>query len=517
NDPMIRHFKVPRSWAYTPADTLAGGAWDAASPETVGQFSGVGYAFAQHLRAMLEDDVAIGIVNSTWGGSRIEPWMSAAALGTTPEEAEAAEKARVNARLAGLRDLLGELPAEDAGLVDGAALWADPAYDDSSWGTIELGANWESAGYPDLDGVAWYRTTFELTEEQADLPAFVILGMIDDSDQAWINGVSIGSTDMAYNRERRYRVRPSALRPGRNVLAIRVEDFGGGGGINATGNPLSFQSPSGSLLLDGPWRFKVARVDADFSFDKNQIPTLLYNAMIAPLQPFPVRGVIWYQGESNAGTVDDAKAYEDLFAGLIQNWRSDWASPELPFFWAQLAAYHEEDTEPPAESPWATHRASQTAALELPATGQAILTDLGDARDIHPRNKKDVGIRLAQTALNVAYGREDVPRSGPTYAGYELNESRVTVTFDHVGEALMSSGDAVEGFALQSEDGTWAWASAEITGPNTVSVYAASIPAPVGLRFAWADNPSRANLYASNDRPAVPFQIGDLTNRGSSP
>ncbi|HEX9659717.1 MAG TPA: AGE family epimerase/isomerase, partial [Rhodothermales bacterium] len=207
DDPLIRQFKVPRSWSYSPESELAGGEWVVASPETSGDFTAVGYFFAEELRKHI--DVPIGIINSTWGGSAIEAWISAPSMGMTDEDLAGLEdrlRAETEQALARLKSLIGDFPTSDAGLIDGVAYWADPEMDDSDWAVIQVPSLWESVGYDGLDGVAWYRTTFRLTQEQVAQGATLGLGPIDDSDITWVNGEQVGSMINAYSRARLYSV-----------------------------------------------------------------------------------------------------------------------------------------------------------------------------------------------------------------------------------------------------------------------------------------------------------------------
>jgi len=234
------------------------------------------------------------------------------------------------------------------------------------------------------------------------------------------------------------------------------------------------------------------------------VPTLLWNKMIHPLLPFPIKGVIWYQGESNADRMPDAAAYPELFAAMIRSWREEWRQEDLPFLWAQLANFMEVNDDPSAESNWAVLREAQSAALALPHTGQAVLIDIGEADDIHPRNKEDVGRRLALAARKIAYG-EDVVFSGPTFRTCEFRDGRATVSFDHVGSGLITRGDAPRGFAVAGPDGRFVWANARIDDDRVV-VWSDAVPDPVAVRYAWANNPASANLYNAEGLPAGPFR-----------
>jgi len=506
-DTGIRHFKVPRSWSATPAEELVGGSWQPADSDHVGDFTAVGYFFARQLRRDI--DVPVGLVNSTWGGSRIEAWMSARSLEMGSQDVERVleqEKQYEQEIRTAIEALVGTAPDQERGLVGDRAPWADPALDDSSWSDITVPSLWESQGYEGMDGVAWYRTTFQLTEEEAHAGVVLGLGAIDDSDISWVNGHEIGRTENAWTEPRVYEVPPEFLVPGRNVIAIRVEDPQGGGGIHGHPSLLYVEVAGQRRSLAGIWRFAVDRFTVNLEDHKRVLPTLLYNAMLAPLQRYPIRGILWYQGESNADTLEDALAYGDLFVDMIRDWRHSWQDDELPFVWAQLANFNPPPTEP-VDSAWARMRESQSSALTLPRTEQAVLIDVGEALDIHPRDKQAVGYRLALAARAVAYG-EDIVGSGPTYRGHTLRGDRIEIAFDHVGEGLVArdpAGVSLRGFAIAGADRQFVWANASIEGDRVI-VWSPEVTAPVAVRYGWADNPAGANLYNRSGLPAAPFR-----------
>ena len=505
DDPRIRNFRIPRSWSYSPADTLVGGEWEVSDRAHVGGHSAVAYFFARELRGHV--DVPIGIIDNSWGGARLEPYMSADALGLDAAGAaqvRALQQAREEELRRGLEARIGELPTSDPGLVDGRAVWADPSLEDGDWARIRVPARWEEAGYNGLDGVAWYRRDITLTAAAAASPVHLGLGMIDDGDRTWVNGVEVGGMEMAWNQPRRYRVPADVLREGRNVVAVRVVDTGGGGGIHGPEELLYLETAEGRRPLAGEWRFRIGVV-ALGSGDMNQVPTVLYNQMVHPITDYPVRGVIWYQGESNAYP-GDAYEYRELFKTMIRSWREAWGR-ELPFLWVQLANFMQpgDGTEP---SDWAMLRESQTAALALPGTAQALAIDIGEADDIHPRNKQDVGARLARAARAVAYG-QDVVYSGPVYRSHTVRpDGRVEIAFDHVDGGLVARGGTLGGFAIAGEGGEFVVAEARIEGDRVV-VWSEAVPDPVAVRYAWADNPVTANLYNEEGLPATPFRTDE--------
>ncbi len=510
-DPMIRHFKVPKSWSGQPEKQLAGGEWLASSPQVAGDFSAVAHLFARELRKR-DRNVPVGIVDSTWGGSRIEAWMDAQALGLDAQQVEARSRELREAderALAQTQRNLARwtLPADDAG-------WQAADADESQWVPIKAPALWESVGWNGVDGVAWYRGTFTLSAAEAKAGVVLGVGRIDDSDVTWVNGVQVGETRMQYNLPRRYQVPVGALRAGVNHVAVRVSDFGGGGGIHGDASELFVQPRGGAARpLDGAWKFRVASATTVALIDdKNQHPTLLYNRMIHPLQPYPLRGVIWYQGESNAGTVQDATRYREQFQALIRQWRTQWNAPQLPFLWVQLANFgsgaDRVDALGNVESPWAVLRESQSAALALPAAAQAVAIDIGDSGDIHPLNKQDVARRLALGARHV-FG-ETLVYSGPTYKAMKVEGNRAVLSFDLHGSALAvrGGGAVVQGFEIAGADGRFHPAQARIAGA-TVVVQGDAVSKPTAVRYAWRDDPKQANLVNREGLPASPFRAGN--------
>ncbi len=529
NDRLLRQFKVPTSWSNTPEDDVVGGEWTPADPQHAGDFTAVGYFFARELRNAV--GVPIGIINTTWGGSNIETWMSRRALGLTDSgwaAVLAADESYNRALRDSLRAKYGALPTKDSGLVNDKALWAEPSLDDSRWSDMPVPSYWEPNGYPGMDGVAWYRVAFDLDAREAQRGVTVTLAAIDDDDITWVNGVEVGRTT-GYNVRRVYKIPQHALHTGRNVLTVRVTDGGSGGGINGAAS-LSFDDRT-ERSLAGRWKFKVGEVS--FNPDGqhiNKIPTILYNRMLHPLLPFAIKGVIWYQGESNANNVAQAAAYRDQFSSLITSWRREWGqqndrqekdvtlrsvatkdrSPSkavpFPFLWVQLPNFGAADASPPAQSGWATQRESMAAALSLPNTGQAITIDVGEANDIHPRNKLDVGVRLARVALETVYGQK-IASSGPTYRSHRILGDTIVVDFANAdGGLVVSSSDGRPGaFAIAGADRKFVWANTRVAG-GRVYVWSDAVKTPVAVRYAWANNPERANLYNRDKLPAAPFR-----------
>ena len=501
-DPQIRHFKIPKSWSGEPQAQLEGGEWVSSSPQAAPTFSAVAHFFARELRKVT--GVPIGIIDSTWGGSRIEAWMDAPSQGVdgTALRAQAERLRDADTRALGqTRTNLARWiswPADDTG-------WEKRDLDTREWVPITVPALWEKTGWNGMDGVAWYRATFTLTAAEAAAGVALGVGRIDDSDITWVNGVQVGETRMQYNLPRRYDVPASALRAGANHVAVRVSDFGGGGGIHGEPAEVFVQPAGGDARALVDWSFRPSSITVALVDDKNQHPTLLYNRMIHPLQPYAIRGVIWYQGESNANTVADALTYRSQFPALIQQWRRQWQAPDLPFLWVQLANFSS-GVDQGDQSPWAVLRESQSATLSRPATAQVVTIDIGNPTDIHPLNKQDVGKRLALAARHVAYG-ESLVYHGPTHTQAQFSAGAATVAFDNGGSALAvrGGGTRVHGFALAGADRVFHPAEASLVDGRVV-VRSDVVKAPVAVRYGWSDNPADADLINAAGLPASPFR-----------
>jgi sialate O-acetylesterase len=507
NHPNIRLFSVPRYMASSPKEDIDSGEWHVCSPETVERFSAVGYYFARHLNREL--DVPIGIINSSWGGTIAETWISHESISQHEDFAERMkqtpdfdlEKIQREAQKK-LEEWSENIERNDLGNQQG---WEKPGFDDKSWNKMELPVLWEQAGLSDLDGVVWFRKEFFLDNNQAKETMILNLGPIDDSDYTFINGHLVGKTMDQYNANRRYEVPAELLNEGKNIIAVRVIDTGGGGGIWGDENQLFYIAGTEKISLAGLWKYSLGiKSDAppQVGTGPNAFPTLLYNGMIHPIKSFTTRGVIWYQGESNASR---AYQYRSIFPLLIKDWRKQFNNPGLPFFFVQLANFMQPDRTP-SDSQWAELREAQTMTLNLPNTGMAVAIDIGEADDIHPRNKQDVGKRLALAALKVSYGK-DIVHSGPLYESMTIEGNKIRLNFAETGSGLMINDKYgyLKGFAIAGEDRVFHWAKATFDGDQVI-VSNDAVTHPVAVRYAWGNNPDDANLYNIEGLPASPFR-----------
>ena len=515
-DPLIREITVSKTYDGRPRSRLSinadyGAGWRRGTADKVQDFSGVGSYFAHAIREQV--DVPIGLVHSSWGGSRIEPWLSQKTLarhGIVEELPD--EDILVNAGKAGRQRFAEqfpgrEVPTEDRGRQEG---WLNDDFDDGDWPTMELPGFWEAKGYPNVDGHFYFRRTFELTAAQAAGDATLYLGAIDDGDITVINGREVGRHKSAYSTERVYPVPAGTLRAGENTLAIRVYDGAGGGGFSAAPAGMRLETAAGEVPLAGDYRFNIGEFRIGGNF--NQIPVVLNNAMIAPLAGLPLSGVLWYQGESNAGPGDNT-AYAELMRDLVREWRQTFRRDDLPFYWVQLANYTSPPTSPD-EPGWAIIRQSQTEATNLPRTGQAVIIDLGEADDIHPKNKWDVGRRLALHALKDVYGKDVQANSPVALKAIQLGVA-IEVEFVDVGGGLIVKPTdhdryhyLVRELAAQDKGGEWHWLAGTLRADGkAVIIIGESGVEYQRVRYAWSSNPSRANLFSREGLPATPFEI----------
>ena len=512
NHPQIRLFTVPKTVASEPTSTVDA-SWEVCTPGSAPQFSAVGYFFGRELQREL--GVPIGLIDSSWGGTVAEAWVGAGAIESMDDfkkalaqvRAEKVDQGRPPVRFE--QAMAAWWKKNDPGSADPPG-WSDPGFDSTAWKAMKLPGNWEQRGLPDFDGLAWFRKEVELPESWGGKPVTLSLGPIDDRDTTFLNGSEVGHKN-EWNAPRTYKVPAGVAKSGRNVIAVRVLDTSGLGGFGGEAKALKLtldgDDKAEPIALAGDWSYKASTPMEELSSPPEPIGTnpnrvtLLYNGMIAPLKPFPIKGAIWYQGESNASR---AAQYRKLLPTLIRDWRDAFEVGDFPFYIVQLANYMEVRKEP-ANSQWAELREAQyLATKKLPNVGLALAIDIGEARDIHPRNKQDVGRRLALNALATAYGK-DVESSGPVFKSKEIQGNAIKLTFDHLGGGLVAKGgEALEGFAISGVDGKFVWADAVIEG-DSIIVSSPKVERPSNVRYAWADNPT-CNLYNQAGLPAVPFR-----------
>jgi sialate O-acetylesterase len=510
--PDIRLLQVEHQAANQPqpdARVTAGG-WQECNPQTISGFSSTAYFFARELYR--KKGIPVGLIHTSWGGTIAEAWTSSSTLRSMPYFTAAVNRIAGSDQGKMTRNYARDLDiwtknvlTKDAGMEKGKALWTATADDDAAWKTMNVPALWEEAGLPGFDGVVWLRRKVSIPASWAGKELKINLGTIDDDDITFFDGIKIGETK-GYGETRSYTVPATAVKAGDFVLTVRVSDLSGGGGIYGEKKALSVISATGdSILLDGDWKYKIGLNFKDLppapasSQDPNR-PTVLYNAMIHPFIQFAIRGAIWYQGESNA---DRAHQYRSLFPAMITDWRKKWNIGEFPFYYVQLANFMK-TTELPEPSSWAELRDAQLKTLSVANTGMAVAIDIGEGKDIHPKNKQEVGRRLALIALAGTYG-EKVSFSGPVVVSQQISGNTVTLNFKYADGGLkIKDGTALTGFALAGADQKFYWAQGVIRDKQVV-LSSPDVPTPVAVRYAWADNPV-CNLYNGAGLPASPFR-----------
>ncbi|MGD0037522.1 MAG: sialate O-acetylesterase [Bacteroidota bacterium] len=521
NNTYIRCFTVPQRFNFNePQNDLVSGIWQVANPKNVLDFSVTAYFFAKELYEKYR--VPIGLINTSLGGSPAEAWISEGSLKAFPKYYKEAQRFKDSTLINQIENQdkiriqawYNELRQKDEGYKDPRKIWNDPTLNTSDWATMKIPGYWTHTQLGPVNGVVWFKKEINIPtfpdkigidSLMAEQRAKLILGRIVDSDSVFVNGVFIGTTGYQYP-PRRYSFPSNLLKEGQNAIIVRVISESGNGGFVLDKH---YELITGGQTIDlkGDWQYRLgATMDplASQTFIRWK-PLGLYNAMISPLLSYAMKGVIWYQGESNA---ERPIEYRELLPALIQDWRKNWNKGDFPFLIVQLPNYMEAK-EQPSESNWALLREAQLKTLSLPNTGMAVTIDIGEWNDIHPLNKKDVGKRLALAAQKVAYHDNNVVYSGPLYHSMKIIGNKVILSFTNIGGGLIAQGGAeLTNFAIAGNDKNFIWAKALLKG-NKVVVWNNKIQKPKAVRYAWADNPSGANLYNREGLPASPFRTDE--------
>ena len=529
----IRNFFVPTKADVTREyEDLPPGKWLPADHDNILSFGAVPYFFAKQL--YLKYHVPIGIINSSVGGTPIEAWISAEGFKDFPDELLKIKNYRDTAymnmvnrsgaprgrRMDGGNAALMR-PEPDKG-ISGPVKWTDPNYVPQNWHKFWMPGYWDDQGVKDLNGTLYFRKEIDVPASMTGVAARLFVGRIIDADSTFVNGKFVGNITYQYP-PRRYDIPVGLLKPGKNVIVVKVINTAGKGGFVPDKN-YSLNANGQRIDLRGEWIYQVGQVQPHLNFqafgprrdapasgrvastprpvNAQNSPTGLYNPMVAPAINYRIKGFIWYQGEANSGS---AKEYAKLLPALITDWRNKWGEGDIPFLYAQLPNYMEVNYSP-SESSWAQLRESQLETLALPNTGMSVAIDAGEWNDIHPLNKKDVGERLALWAEHLAYDEKAIVYSGPIYQSFKIEGNKVILSFNNVGSGLtVKGGGDLYYFSIAGADGQYYWAKAKIEGDKVV-VWNDNIPNPVSVRYAWADNPEGANLYNKEGLPASPFE-----------
>jgi sialate O-acetylesterase len=513
NYPNIRLLTVEKTMANTPQDSIMSEGWKECSSETIPEFSAVAYFFGRRIHKEL--NVPIGLINTSWGGTVVEAWTSGQSLKKIPEFVDLvnyieSDNRTDDEKTTAVKKKINEWPDKIEKILSESGIlnhgYEKSNYSTQKWQTMNLPTIWEDAGL-DLDGVVWFSKDVEVPKTWKGEDLLLSLGKINDYDITWFNGHRVGrGIDVSDMRE--YKIPGSIVEEGKNRILVQVLDIGNVGGLYGPAKKMKLNNKKESIILSGNWKFKVDPIKIDLgelpekptSNTGANRPTVLYNGMINPLIQYGISGAIWYQGEANA---ERAYQYRSLFKTFINDWRECWGEGDFPFLFVQLANFKDIKSKP-ADDSWAELREAQTMALELENTGMAVTIDIGEAKDIHPKNKQDVGIRLALNGLAKVYSK-DVPYSGPMYNSMLINDNKIRIQFSNTDEGLkIKSSKSLKGFAIAGEDKNFVWAKAKIEGDEVV-VWSSKVKSPVAVRYAWASNPI-CNLYNGAGLPASPFR-----------
>ena len=518
--PNIRLLKVEKETSRAPLDRFhaPGESWQVSSPEWAEEFSAVAFFFGREIEKYR--NVPVGLIETCWGGTDAKSWTSHDFIEQLPDFSHEANN--LDSVFHAYSDLdqvykndwqrwFGDAAATEAKAnadMNGDIItWAAPSYDDTGWFDVSLPGFSEEPQLVNYDGMYWLRKTFDIPARWRGKALKLNMGMVDDHDQTFFNSKMIGHS-VGVRTIRSYEIPATATRTERGTVALRILDGGGGTGIYGFRGHLSISCGNDTMLIDGTWKGRCS-VDINHLPDtpKGQISyvnisTLLYNAMLAPIIPYAMRGAIWYQGEENANR---AYQYRELLPTMIRDWRHQWGT-DFPFYIVQLANYQPQLKEP-NESDWAELREAQSMTTRLENTAMSCTIDIGEADDIHPKNKQEVGRRLGLLARALTYG-ENIEYSGPVYKGYKMEASAIRLSFDHTTGGLKTSdGKRVRGFAVAGPDHKFYWADARIEG-NEIVVSSSKVKLPVAVRYAWADNPD-CNVVNGEGLPMFPFRTDD--------
>lgn len=501
----IRLFEINHALASRPADDVSGH-WAVTTPEAADCFTAVGYLFAKELNAAL--GCPVGIVNASWGGTQIESWMTMGSIDRFPKYTQLMEQLRSDAfRANELRGLANDARFEREVAADRgeAAGWYAPSYDKSHWQPLAMPGLWADAPLARMDGVVWTTAKFTVPDSLAGREALLSLGFIDDADVTWVNGHRVGAT-RGYAVKRRYQIPAGVLHAGDNELTVKIVDDHDGGGCYGSASLFYVQVGSRRLsILNHPWSYcvSVEKDNSGFrSYFSNDFPSRIYNGMVAPVAPYPVKGIVWYQGEANTERPGE---YRDLFPAMIDGWRQARQRPELPFYWVQLPNFIATP-----KNDLAGLRDAQTSALSLAHTGQAVTIDVGNPTDEHPLDKHTVARRLALHALHNDYGHSDLVCQSPRVTGVtRQGDGTILVTFSHVAQGLQCHDryGYLCGFAVIDAQGKRHCVKAEIAGTDSVRLLTTPNLAVTTVTYGWENNPEDANLFGSTGLPATPFMM----------
>ena len=502
----IHYLEIPKTYNFKhQQDDTQAVVWKEVNQNNILQFSAVAYFFAEELNKIY--NVPIGIINSSLGGSPAESWLSEDALKKFPDYYEELQKFKNDNLIKEIQDYDNQNwknwhnEAYNKDLGNKNTPWYNQNLDTSNWDNMEVPGYWDKEKIAGKNGVVWFRKDIEIPKSMLNQTLKLNLGRVVDSDSVYVNGTFVGTTGYKYP-PRRYTIPNNLLVEGKNNITIRVINESGDGGFYID-KPYEIKSDDKTIDLKGTWKYKLG---AEMPPKEGQTfirwkPTGLFNAMINPILNFTIKGVVWYQGEANT---KNPKEYQTLFPALIKNWRTKFNQGNFPFLFVQLPNYQKAN-DYPTESSWAELRDAQLKTLTVPNTAMAVAIDLGEWNDIHPLNKKDVAKRLVLAARKLAYKEKNIVSSGPTLKCEKIKGNKIILKFNNIGSGLVAKDGELKEFAIAGSNQKFVWAKAVIK-KNKIIVSSEVVKNPVAVRYAWADNPDKANLYNKENLPASPFR-----------
>ena len=509
NHPEIRFFRTEHHVAGKPADFLSRGEkWEVCSPETAGNFSAAAYYFGRELHKKY--NVPVGLINSSWGGTNIESWMSGNMLYSIPETRPYIEwvweknfdyDAKTKENEVVIAEINSIIENAHVGEKMGVGL---PTFNNSLWGTMNIPIHFHNTPISGYQGFVWFSKTFNLPEGYTGKGLELTLGKIEEKDETFFNMVPIGKTTNT-GKLRQYTIPAKAVTKGANTIAVKVLHRRDNGGGLYEGPFLLVDKGSGKTLLnlEGEWKFSQ---EVEVKLPRQPLDhwhvSTLYNYMVAPFVPFGIRGAVWYQGENNT---DASYHYAALLKGLITDWRVQWRQGYFPFIVVQLPTFGESKPEP-ADNGWTELREAQARSEELINVAMAVTVDLGDSLDIHPKDKQEVGQRVFLAARAAAYN--EAVSGAPVYKDYTIEAGGVRIRFDLRGNnSIKPAQTPLTGFEIAGEDHKFYWADALLVG-NEVVVSSDKVKTPVAVRYGWSPNPA-LSLFGSSGLPVIPFRTDD--------
>lgn len=514
NYPLLRILNIQKASSYSPLENFRvvgdGDGWEVSGEDAIEQFSACGYFFGREIQK--STGVPIGLISAAYGGSCVESWMSEDAIAQIPglkafvEKREEVKRRGINLDSLSAKWVEAILRA-DAGAEAGKPVWAQAGFDDSEWSSMEVPGNISKVGLGAWDGVLWYRHEVDIPASWAGKDLIFNLQNVDDDDWTYFNGELIGKTE-GFNVYRRYIIPGKYVKEGKNLLSIRLVDLRQDAGLLGEAQKLTLACGEEKINISGKWKYRIGSSQSDIDempqlvVRRKDYPGNHYNAMIKPIIPFAIKGVIWYQGETNTSA---AYQYRETFPVMIENWRRLWGR-DFPFYIVQLANFHKKQSSADEHSAWAELREAQAMTASCVKDAHYCVTlDIGDAEDIHPKNKQEVGRRLALLAGKYSYGQSDLCAASPEMCSYFLEGSSVRINFKNTKILrTMDGSSAVKGFVLAGGDHKFYFADARIEG-SSVIVSCPQVPFPLAVRYAWADNPD-CNLCGENGLPVGSFR-----------